>query len=378
MFFEISYILYLSGNAYLLWRGWKALAGTGIFRILIFILYLPFSYTFFLWHRLERGEPSVFKETICALGSFYPGVLLYLVLFTGLVDLLRLIDHFFPFFPRSIRKNRRRAGRLTFVAVVGITFALLIAGMFYARHVRIHAMEIAIDKKAGGMESLNLVFLSDIHLGPYLHILRLEKIVQMINSLDPDVVLILGDIVNEEALTSEKERLPDTLGKIRARFGVYACMGNHEYFAGIRNSLDLLRRSHITGLQNQAVLVADSFYLVGRSNRSYIAHNERRTPLKEILKDVNMNLPVILMDHQPVHLEEAAEAGVDLQLSGHTHGGAVFPVTLVNDRLYEIGRGYGRKMNTQYYVTVGVGVWSPPIRIGTTSEIVQMKVKFRS
>jgi hypothetical protein len=378
MFFEISYLLYLSGNIYLLWRGWKALAGTGLFRILVFILYLPFSYTFFLWHRLERGEPSIFKQTICALGSFYPGVLLYLVLFTVLVDLLRLIDHFFPFFPRWVRENRRRAGRLTFVVVVGITFALLFAGMFYARHVRIHAMEIAIDKKAAGMESLNLVFLSDIHLGPYLHISRLKKIVQMINSLDPDVVLILGDIVNEEALTSEKERLPDTLAKIRAPFGVYACMGNHEYFAGIKNSLELFRRSGIIGLQNQAVLVAGSFYLVGRSNRSYIAHNERRMPLKEILKDVNMNLPVILMDHQPVHLEEAAEAGVDLQLSGHTHGGAVFPITLVNARLYEIGRGYGRKMDTQYYVTVGVGVWSPPIRIGTTSEIVQMRVKFGS
>jgi hypothetical protein len=378
MFFEISYILYLSGNVYLLWRGWKALAGTGLFRILVFILYLPFSYTFFLWHRLERGEPSVFKETICALGSFYPGVLLYLVLFTELVDLLRLIDHFFPFFPRWIRENRRRAGRAAFFAVVAATLTVVFAGLFYARHVRVNTMDIAIDKKAGGMESLNLVFLSDIHVGPYMRVSRLEKIVRKINSLDPDVVLIVGDILNEEALTPEKEKLPDTLTKIRARFGVYASMGNHEHFAGLKNSLELLGKSRIIGLQNKAELVADSFYLVGRSNRSYIAHNERRMPLKDILKDVNMNLPVILMDHQPVHLEEAAEAGVDLQLSGHTHGGSFFPVTLVNDRLYEIGRGYGRKMNTQYYVTVGVGVWSPPIRIGTTSEIVQMKVKFRS
>jgi predicted MPP superfamily phosphohydrolase len=346
MFFEISYILYLSGNAYLLWRAWKALAGTGLFRILVFILYLPFSYTFFLWHRLERGEPSVFKETICALGAFYPGVLLYLVLFTVLVDVLRLVNHFFPFFPKWIRENRRKAGRTAFFAVVAVTSAVVFAGLFYARHVRINSMEITIDKKAAGMDSLNLVALSDIHLGPYMRIPRLEKIVRMIKSLDPDVVLILGDIVNEEALTSEKEQLPNSLGKIRARFGVYACMGNHEHFAGIKNSLELLRRSGITGLQNKAELVAGSFYLVGRSNRSYIAHNERRMPLKEILKDVNMNLPVILMDHQPVHLEEAAEAGVDLQLSGHTHGGAVFPITLVNDRLFEIARGYGRKMNT--------------------------------
>jgi len=238
-------------------------------------------------------------------------------------------------------------------------------------------MEIAIDKKADGRAGLNLVVLSDIHLGPYMRTSRLDKIVQMVNSLDPDVVLILGDIMNEETIVPERERLPVTLAKIRARFAVYACMGNHEYFAGIKNSLELLRKSGITGLLNQAALVADSFYLVGRSNRSYIGQGERRMPLKEILKDVDMNRPVILMDHQPVHLEEAAEAGVDLQLSGHTHGGAVFPATLVNDRLFEIARGYGRKMNTQYYVTSGVGVWAPPVRIGTTSEIVQMKVKFK-
>jgi len=378
MFMEMSLLLYLVGNIYLLRRAWKALAGTGIFRQVILILYLILSYSYFLWHRLERGQPTRLKETICAMGSFYTGVLLYLVLFTALVDLLRLVDHFFPFFPRSIRENRRRAGRLAFVAVVGITFGLLFAGMFYARHVRIHTMEIAIDKKADGRAGLNLIILSDIHLGPYMRTSRLDKIVQMVNSLDPDVVLILGDIMNEETIAPERERLPITLAKIRAQFGVFACMGNHEYFAGIKNSLELLRKSGITGLLNQATLVADSFYLVGRSNRSYIGQGERRMPLKEILKGVDMNLPVILMDHQPVHLEEAAEAGVDLQLSGHTHGGAVFPATLVNDRLFEIARGYGRKMNTQYYVTSGVGVWAPPVRIGTTSEIVQMKVKFRS
>ncbi len=378
MFFEISYLLYISGNIYLLWRGWKALAGTGFFRIAIILLYLPFSYTFFIWHRLERGEPSVLKETICALGAFYPGVMLYLVLFTVLVDLLRLVNHFFPFFPEWVRKNRRKAARAAFFAVLTVTFSVVFAGLFYARHVRINAMDITIDKKADGMKNLNLVFISDIHVGPYMRVSRLEKIVRKINNLDPDVVLIVGDILNEEALTPEKERLPDALAKIRAPFGVYASMGNHEHFSGIKSIQELLGKSRITGLLNQVELIADSFYLVGRSNRSYIAQNERRMPLKEILKDVDMSLPVILMDHQPVHLEEAAEAGVDLQLSGHTHGGSVFPVTLINDRIYEIGRGYGRKMNTQYYITVGVGVWSPPIRIGTTSEVVQMRIKFRT
>jgi len=374
---EMSFLLYLVGNIYLLRRGWKALAGTGVFRQVILIVYLIFSYSYFLWHKIERGEPTRLKETICAMGSFYTGVLLYLVLFTALVDLLRLINHFFPFFPRSLRENRRRAGHVAFAGVVGITFALLFAGLFYARHVRVHTMEIAIDKKAGAMESLNLVVLSDFHVGPYMRTSRLDKIIRKVNGLDPDVVLILGDIMNEETIAPERERLPATLAKIRARFGVYACMGNHEYFAGIKNSLELFRKSGIRALLNEAVLIADSFYLVGRSNRSYIGQRERRMTLKEILKDVDMNRPVIFMDHQPIRLEEAAEAGIDLQLSGHTHGGAVFPATLVNDFLFEIARGYGRKLNTQYYVTSGVGVWAPPVRIGTTSEIVQMKITFR-
>jgi predicted MPP superfamily phosphohydrolase len=82
-----------------------------------------------------------------------------------------------------------------------------------------------------------------------------------------------------------------------------------------------------------------------------------------------MGRPVILLDHTPIGLNEAADAGVDLQLSGHTHAGQVFPATLVNSLLYETGNGYGRKGKTQYYVTTGVGVWSPPARIGTTAEI---------
>lgn len=375
---EMSLILYLVGNVYLLRRAWKALAGTGVLRQVILVAYLIFSYSFLLWHKLERGEPTRFKEAICAMGSFYSGVLLYLVLFTAMIDLARLIDRFVPFFPRSWRENKRRAGHLAFAGVVGATCVLLVAGLFYARYVRIHTMEISIAKNAGAMGSLNLVALSDIHVGPYMRTSRLEKIIQKVNALEPDVVLFLGDLMNEETIAPERERLPAALAKLRAKFGVYACLGNHEHFAGLKSSLDLLEKSGIRVLPNEAFLVAGSFYLVGRSNRSYIGQRERRLTLKEILKDVDMGRPVILMDHQPVRLQEAAEAGVDLQLSGHTHGGGVFPVTLVNDRLYEIGRGYGRISNTQYYVTTGVGVWSPPIRVGTTSEIVQMKIKFKS
>jgi predicted MPP superfamily phosphohydrolase len=364
-------------NYYLIRRGWQALAGTGGLRTAVLIVYGALTVCFFAGRALSRGRPGKFAESISVVGSFYMGILIYLFLLLVFVDGLRLIDKVVPFFPAVIRQHSRQAGRAAFFVVTGITLALTIGGFIHMRYFRVKTMDIVIGKRAGGIETLNLVLLGDIHVGPFMHNPRLEKIVQTINSLKPDLVLIPGDIVNEETLPSELEKMTASFRKIRSRYGVFASTGNHEYFAGIEKSLAYLRKSGFTVLQDEAVCVANSLTIVGRINSSYIGHTERRKPLNEILSGADLNLPVILLDHQPVHLEESQMAGVDLQLSGHTHGGAIFPITIINDRLYEIGRGYGRKGNTQYYVTSGVGIWEPPARIGTTAEIVLMRVKFR-
>ena len=373
---QITLAIYLIANVYLLRRGWQALAGTGIFRQAVLIGYLVFSYTYFLWHKLERGTPDLFKETVCALGSFYVGVMLYLLLFTLLVDLLRLGNRIFPFFPKSFRDNPVRAKRAALIVVLGMTAAVNFIGLVHARYVRTRTMDIRIAKNAGPLKTLNLVCLADIHVGPFMTTSRLEKIVAQINALRPDVVLFLGDMMNEEALPSERERLPAVLGEISARLGVYACIGNHERFLGLKNSLEMFRRSGITVLIDQVELVADSFYLVGRNTRSYFGGNDRRTPLRTILEGTDAARPVIVMDHSAGRLDEAVEAGVDLQLSGHTHAGQVFPVTAIDNLFYELSNGYARKGGAQFYVTSGVGVWAPPIRIGTTGEIVNMKITF--
>jgi len=364
-------------NFYIIRRGWQALAGTSGLRAGIVLVYAASIVCFFVGRALARSRPGRFSEILSIIGSFYMGILVYLFLLLVFVDFLRLVDRVVPFFPAVIRQNGRQAGRAAFFAVTGITLALTLVGFIHMRYFRVKTMDIMIDKRANGMETMNIVVLADIHVGPFLHNPRLEKIVQTINSLNPDLVLIPGDIVNEETLPSELEKMTATFRKIRSRYGVFASTGNHEYFSGIEKSLAYLKKSGFTVLQDEAVAVNASLVIAGRINSSYIAGTERRKPLTEILRGVDMNLPVILLDHQPVHLEESRAAGVDLQVSGHTHGGGIFPFTLINDRLYEIGRGYGRKGKTQYYVTSGVGIWEPPARIGTTAEIVLMKVKFR-
>jgi len=360
-------------NFYVIRRGLQALAGAGPLRTLVLVVYGALAGSFFVGRILVRSLPGKFAEGVSVAGSLYFEILIYFSLLIVFIDLLRLIDHFFPFFPRGILRNAPLAA---FFAVAGITLSLMIGGFLHMRHVRIKTMDIVIPKAAGDVRSLNLVLVADIHVGPFLHNPRLEKIVGMVNSLNPDLVLLPGDIVNEDTRPAELEKMTVTFRKIRSRYGVFASTGNHEYFAGIEKSLGYLKRSGFTVLQDEFTLVGNSFYLVGRSNNTYIGDQEKRKPLKEILAGADLDLPVILLDHQPVHLEEAAEAGVDLQLSGHTHGGGIFPLTIINNLLYEVGRGYYRKGKTQYYVTLGVGIWEPPARIGTTAEIVLMKVRF--
>jgi len=377
MFMEIAFLLYVTLNAYVVVRAWQAMRGKPVLRIGVILGYLAWSSTFFLQHRLERGASRQLAEAFTVLGSLYTAVLIYLVLFTLLVDAIRLIDRIRPILPSSLRADRRKSGRRALVAVVTMTLLVVIAGLIHAGHFKVKTLDIVIDKAAGGRASLNLVLFADLHVGPFLGSSRLEKIVAAVNGLDPDIVVIPGDFYDEVARPEELERMVEILGRIRSRLGVYASAGNHEYFGGIARSTDLLARSGIRFLRDQTALVDESFAVVGRDSRSYLGADRRGSPFSVLLAGVDKSRPIIVLDHRPVRLDEAAEAGVDLVLCGHTHAGGVFPATLINGLLYKIGYGYGRIKNTQVYVTSGLGVWQPPIRVGTTAEIVRMKIAFR-
>jgi len=224
---------------------------------------------------------------------------------------------------------------------------------------------------------LNIVMASDIHLGRNIGTRGLEKIVGMMNRLKPDLVLLPGDILDENVSTLPENNFSAPLQKIVAKYGVFAVTGNHEYYAGIKAAIASLRRGNVTVLEDTAVKIADAFYLIGRKDRAAMRFGEGRQSLRDITKGVDPAYPLILMDHQPFHLEESQQNGIDLQVSGHTHNGQMFPFNLITKRVYEIAWGYLRKGNTQYYVSCGVGTWGPPVRLGNVPEIVQIKVTFK-
>ncbi|MDR0902127.1 MAG: metallophosphoesterase, partial [Opitutaceae bacterium] len=182
--------------------------------------------------------------------------------------------------------------------------------------------------------------------------------------------LLPGDQVDSRLEPLIREDMGAELKKLRAPLGVYAVIGNHERYAGADACVAWMEAQGVRVLRDSAVKIADAFYLVGRED------DRRRKSMAALLAPLDRSLPVIVLDHQPRHLEEPAAAGVDLQLSGHTHAGQIWPVTWIVPWLYEFYYGYGRKGGYQIYVTSGLGLWGFPARIGSSSELVDLTVNF--
>jgi len=191
------------------------------------------------------------------------------------------------------------------------------------------------------------------------------------------VLLLPGDIFDEDLNAVIRRNQGDAFRKIQSRFGIFAINGNHEYIGGVEEADAYMVGHGIKLLRDESIAVDGAFSIVGRDDRSAASFTGKpRKRLTELLQSVDRNYPVIVMDHQPFELSEAANEGIDLQLSGHTHNGQFFPNNLLAKRLFEHSWGYLRKGEYQIIVSAGYGTWGPPIRIGNYSEIIDLNISF--
>jgi len=311
------------------------------------------------------------------IGAYWLSAMVYFYLFLLGIDILRLIRHVAPIFPPFLTKDLLLTNRITALTIIVIVTGVVISGHVNARTLRIRTLTLVIPKNSHRLQSLNIVAASDIHLGTIICKSRLEKIVDKINSLGPDLVLLPGDVVDEDLGPVIKQNLGETLRKIKAKYGVVACTGNHEYIGGVEEAHQYLTDHGINVLRDSSVNIADSIYVVGREDRAIRQFaGKQRKPLEELMSLVDTSYPIIMMDHQPFRLDEAVQHGVDLQLSGHTHHGQLWPFNFITKKLYELSWGYKKKKQTHFYVSSGVGTWGPPIRTGNTPEIVNIRLTF--
>ena len=377
LFVIIALSIYSSMNFYVIWREWQATWGMGAIRYLILTIFLIMVLSYPIGLFLERACHCAAAEILVRIGAFYLALMIYLFLLVLVVDIIRLGNHFLHFFPASISEDPQRAARFAFWGVLGIAALVVIGGHINALHPRIRTFNLKIDRPAGDLKSLNIVMASDLHLGTINRDSRLEKIVKRINELAPDLVLLPGDTVDVDIPEKEESKMASTLQKMHAPYGVFAVTGNHEYYGGVEKNIKYLSQGNVTVLQDRMVQVDNAFFIIGRKDLTALRFGEERKSLREILENVDSRLPLILLDHQPFHLEEAEQCGIDLQLSGHTHAGQLFPLNLINKRIYEQYWGYWKKGNTQYYISCGVGTWGPPVRTGSIPEIIQIKLTFK-
>jgi hypothetical protein len=378
VFLAVALSIYGLINFYVLRRGAQGLGGYPTAKVVFVAAFIALALAYPLGRVLMAFGRNSLSSPFIMTGSFHMVVMLYGFLGAVLVDLVRLLNAFFHFLPKSFSARPSSAGLVLFLAVAGITALSIAAGAYNAVRPRTVELDLNIPKKAGGMERLTVVMASDLHLGTLIGRSRLEKVVERINALAPDIVFLPGDIVDETVTAKDEAEFSAVMRRLRAPLGVFAVPGNHEFYSGLERNLACLRACGIRVLEDEAVRVADSFILVGRRDPSSLSPKELRLPIRDILAKLGFDdgLPVILLDHQPARLDEASRAGVDLQLSGHTHAGQLFPLDIINRMAWELNWGYLRKGSTQYYVTSGVGTWGPPVRTGSRPEVVRIRLTF--
>lgn len=377
IFFMIFFLIQGILNLYIFIRGWQALPPRSLFRILYTTVFSFFFISSIISWFLFGLTNSPLVRIIHWAEAFWYGMMVYFFLTIVVIDIFRLIGYLFKWRPSFIRSHYAVIKRFLLVSIVLLAVVTLAIGHVNAIKLQVISLDITINKKAGSLKTLNVVMVSDFHVGPIITVDRLENIVAAVNSLNPDIVLIPGDIV-DSVIEPLRLNLGPVLSKIQSKYGVFASTGNHEFYGeDVDRTVKYLGDHGVTFLRDKAVKIGNSFYVIGREDKTGESYYDRkRRPLKDIISHVDKTYPLILMDHRPSNLIDALVNEIDLQVSGHSHHGQIFPLNLVTEMVYEVSWGYLKKGSTHYYVSCGVGSWGPPARIGSISEIVNIRITF--
>ena len=355
------------------------------------ILICLLASTLFLGKFLPDGS---IQRQILKFSNYWLGFFIYLLFFMAIADLILLIK-------TIILKRQNQPSRFTSKkyprAAAGLVLILAAAftvyGSIHAKNITIAQHDITIEKGTANLQDLKVVLLADFHLGYSVGYKDMQKMVDKVNSQTPDLVVIAGDIFdNDYDALDDPEKLESILSGIQSRYGVYAVYGNHDVsetlvggfsVSSSKNALrdsrmdEFLKKSQITLLEDQAVLIDNSFYLIGRldGEKTGYGSKERKT-IPELLENVNQSKPVFFINHEPDHLSDYDENGVDILFSGHTHAGQFFPLTITQPLAWQNYWGIKKIGNLYSVVTSGIGFYGPDLRFATNSEIMVLNIHF--
>jgi uncharacterized protein len=372
VFLSLVLILYSAINLFIFLRLRQGLAGTGSWRPVLLAVWFLWALAYPLGRILEGFSHNGLSRLLIVSGSVYLAVMASFFLLFLCSDFVRLLLRVAPVGPLKTAAVSPEWPAVSAAAVVLITLLSTAAGMWNAASIRVRSFDLDFPKSPAGRGELRIAAVSDLHLGTVLGRRHVEKVAEKIRGLDPDVVLFVGDTFDEDLTEAAEQKVAEVIRALPARYGLFAVLGNHEHFHDPRRAVEYLREAGVTVLEDSAAKAAEGVWIIGRKDRQAGV----REPVSDLVRKLDPKDVRILLDHQPFHLEEAEKNGIDLQVSGHTHYGQLFPFNFITDRVYELSYGYLRKGHTHVVVSCGAGTWGPPVRTAGRTEVVAIRVRF--
>lgn len=349
---------YLCGNVYIFVRTLQMLSGWSLgWKFLLSFGYWMAAFALVISLFIRNVEiPEFLSRGLFNIGSIWLVFTLYMVLALLAMDIARLC---FP----ALKPYG-------FGIALGCTLCLLTYGHYNYKNPTINRIDIDLDKPLvkGPMK---IVAISDVHLGNGTRKAQLQKFVRTINAETPDLIVIGGDLIDNSLLPLYQQNMAEELNLLKAPMGIYMTPGNHEYISGIEECEQFLKGTPIRLLRDTIVTLPNGLQIIGRDDRS----NRRRTPIADLMKKTDTSKPTFLIDHQPYEMTKKDSLGIDIQFSGHTHHGQVWPLSLLVESMYEQSHGYRKWTNSHVYVSSGLSLWGPPFRIGTDCDMAVITIR---
>lgn len=359
--------------------------GTKAFRAVFIVLYALVASAPLSGFLIR--SPDGLRRLLLQIGNHWFGWMLYLVLAVLAVELALV----------GIRRARgkdfaqmQQVRRVQGGVALALVCAVSLYGMAHAEQLHVTDYDVTLQ---GAGEDMTVALLADLHLGYSTEADYIEQAVAAINDMQPDLVVIAGDIFdNAYEAVPEPDRIAAALASLDSTYGTYACWGNHDVsepiLAGFTwdtadedkddpRMTEFLEKADVTLLEDRAVTLENGVQLVGRRDPSRAKKlAEQRLEPAQLLAALDPDRPIFVIDHQPKELDALAQAGADLDLSGHTHDGQLFPGNLLMYLLWDNACGCVQVDGMTSVVTSGLGVWGPDMRVGTNSEVVCVTVHF--
>ena len=358
------------------------------FKVPFAVVYLFMALSPVIAFLLPKSAVAIVMRRI---STYWIGIMLYSLLYVVLFDLLRLIAK------HTKLKNTLLFSRGSVISIGSVVVACAVVtclyGIFNARNIKVNEYSVTVNKSCGSDKHLKAVLVADLHMGYAIGVDHITNMVEKINQQDADIVIIAGDIFdNSYDGMDDPEGIKAQLKSIKSKYGVYAVYGNHDIDEKIlmgftfdwggkqlhnEKMTNFMKECNIKLINDESVLINDEFYLVGRRDTDKPGTEDgTRAEVSELTKDLDKTKPIFVLSHEPDELQKTADAGADIDFSGHTHDGQLFPGNLTIGLFWENPCGMIKKDNMYSIVTSGVGVYGTFMRVGTDAEICSVDIDF--